>query len=373
MVSLRKFIIPVLFLSLLGCNDDDSGDNISAVVNLPDIGVIGDDLITGETGFLITWDENYETSTTINLSEELGFEFGSLQNIVGSEIAVASGFPTDEYIFYDAATEVRTSITNFFESENPAGNSFTINSDNQILTYYLNGNSTCCEIFLHIFDRDTQSSNEVFLANADIAPVQQNIFTKGNRSFATAVDTFTEEKRLFVQDTDTGISLITLNADNYGAFIYNEVRDEIYLFDFTGAELTYDTLNLSSLILSNSKMFPAGFSINSGFNEARFDSNRMAFKDALGIISSVYEFDQDRIILYRETNIVNAVVEELGSGISIVTTEIDLTNDIYIVLATYQGAGETNGIIVFLSLNGEVISSVDTGSIRPNEVVFLNE
>lgn len=365
----------MLLLLLIGCeNDDESvqGEVIEEVTTIPAFAIIGTNLVTGSSGNIVTWDDSYETSTTINLQETLGFQFGFLKNTIGSEVAIASGFPdTTEFIFYDVATGDQRTVANYFAPENPVGNTFAINTQNSLLTYYLDDSSSCCNIYLNTFSQTSGATNEVYLGNANIAPVQFNILASGNRTFATAVDTFTGVKKLYVHNATTGESIGVRDVSQYGAFIYNDVRDEMYLFDFTGNSLSHVTLDIETFIVSEASSFPAGFTLSDGFNSAQFTQELMIFKNPEGIISSTYSFVTDTIVNYNSTDLINVIFEATGRGITITNTSVDLTTGSYIVMGTYLENEVSRGITVILTPEKEVIAVAESGDIRPNDVVFL--
>ena len=98
----------------------------------------------------------------------------------------------------------------------------------------------------------------------------------------------------------------------------------------------------------------------------------MVFKDALGEVSSIYNFITDEIMLYNRGALFNIIFEATGTGVSVSNSIIDLDNNIYVVLGTFQENNESKGIVVFLSLQGEVLQALPTGDIRPDEVIFKN-
>ncbi len=371
---LTTFMGVITIAVIISCsNDDDQAETPQAVSTLPNIAILGTDLTTGEQGVVLDWDENYETSTRINLQEELGFEIGFLRNIVGSEVAITSGFPVEEYLFYNVSTRTIDSEPSFFTPNNPPGGTYTTNVGDAILTYYLDSSTSCCDIYLETFKRSTQTSNEVFIGDADISPVQSNIFAKGNYSFAKATDIFTEREVLYINDTRTGDRLGTLDVDSYEAFLYDDFREEMYLFDFDTGSFMYDALDLRTLTVRfNNNEFPQRFVISSGFNDAQFDAERMVFKDALGEVSNIYDFTTDEIVLYDRSVLFNSIFDETGLGFFVSNSVIDLDNNVYIALGTFQENNESKGMVVFLSLQGEVLQTLFTEDIRPDEVIFKN-
>jgi len=375
MKFLKYFLGIITIICLLSCGNDDNGNqteiNEESFI-LPDIAILGTDLTTGETGVVLDWEDNFETINRINLQEELDFEIGFLRNIVGSEIALASGFPVEEYLFYDVLTGEVDRESSFFTPNNIPGSTFTTNAGDAILTYYLDSSTSCCDIFLETFQRSSQTSNEVFIGDANISTVQTNVFARGNFSFVKAADIFTERDILYINDTRTGNSIGTLDVDAYEAFLYNDAREEMYLFDFDTGAFIYDALDLRSFIIRPNNELPQGFTLNSGFNDAQFDLERMVFKDALGEVSSIYNFITDEIMLYNRGVLFNIIFEATGTGVSVSNSIIDLDNNIYVVLGTFQENNESKGIVVFLSLQGEVLQALPTGDIRPDEVIFKN-
>lgn len=364
----------VFFCSLTACEKDDVAAPTEApeLQMIPTFAIVGVDLTTGSNGNVVTWTDSYQTATTINLQEELDFQFGSLRNTIGSELAVAIGFPTSVVKFYDVSTGQQRTVENFFNPENDLGDSYLINTSSSLLTYYLDAASTCCAIYLNTYGMATGDTNEVYLGNADIAPVQFNVFARGTRSFATAIDTFTGQKKLFVHNAITGESLGVRDVDQYGGFMYNDVRDELYLFDFTGASLNHVTLDIETFVASEPTSFPAGFQISDGINDAQFSESQMIFKDPQGIVSSIYSFDTNTIVSYSSTDLINTIFNATGRGITITNTAVDLNTNSYIVMGTYLEEEANKGIVVALTLDKEVIVVAESGDIRPDDVVFLN-
>ena len=370
-----KIYILLSFIALTSCDNDDGLSSFTQEeeIALPNIAIVGDDLLTGASFNLVQWTASFENMTTINLQETIGFEFGFLQNTVGTELAFALDFPITSYVFYDVATGNMRSVTDFFVPVTPVNNSYTINAGQSVLTYYLDPSVNCCEIYLQTYAQTSGVTNEVYLGNADISPVQFNVFARGTRSFAVAVDTFTGVRNLFVTDVTSGEQIGVLDVSDYGGFIYNDIRDEMYLFNFNGNALSHVVLDLSTFNISEVSSFPLGISVSEGFNDAQFTQNEMVFKDFNSIISSVYSFDTNTITTYERTDLINKIFEETGRGLSITNTSIDFETRTYVVMGTYMEDNNASGLVVIMSLDREVLLTLETGNVRPQEVLFLNE
>jgi len=370
-----KIILLLLWGLVISCDQDDNGVPVieESEQILPRIAVIGDDLTTGSRFNLVEWTASYEEIAIINLQETIDFEFGFLQNTIGTELAFALDFPISSYLFYDVPTGGMRSITDFFNPENATNNSYTINTDQSLLTYYLEDASTCCEIYLQTFAQTTGATTEVYLGNADITPVQLNVFASGTRSFAIAVDTFTGVRNLYVTDAEDGTRLGILDVSDYGGFMYNDIRDEMYLFNFNGAALTHVVLDIGTFTTSEISTFPLGLSVSEGFNKAQFSQNEIAFKGFNGIVTSIYSFDTDTISTYDSTDLINKIFLETGRGLSLTNTAINFDTSTYIVTGTYMENNEMLGLVVIMSLDKDVLLTLETGIVRPQQVIFLNE
>lgn len=375
MMLLKRFCILILLFAIISCDKDDLPEPEHVEQEefvIPSFAVLGDNLVTGATGNVVTWTDSYEMASTLNLQEMLGFDFGILKNTIGSEIAIGVGFPTSEFIFYDVATETVRSFDNYFIAENPVGNTFAINSETSLLTYYLDDSSSCCNIYLNTYSQTQATSTEVYLGNANIAPVQLNILSSGDKTFAVAIDTFTNVKKLYVHNTITGQSVGVWDVDQYGGFIYNDIRDELYLFDFTGESLNHVTLEFETLSITEPTSFPNGFELSDGFNKAEFSQDTMVFKNLNGIISNTYNFDTDTIVSYNSTNLINLIFEETGRGITINNTTIDIATGAYLIMGIFLENGLSQGIVVVITPTYEVVLVAESGDISPKEVIFLN-
>lgn len=375
MKLLARFSSMLVCLTFLNCDNDDSfsSNNIDERVILPEIAIIGDDLTTGGNFNLVEWTASYEDMTTKDLQETIGFEFGFLQSTIGTEFAFALDFPTTSYVFYDIVTGGMRSVTDFFNPENATNNFYTVNTGQSLLTYYLDATSSCCDIYVHSFNQISGASSESYLGNADVAPVQFNVFASGDKSFAIGVDTFTGVRKLFVTSAIDGERLGVIDVSEYGGFMYNDVRDEMYLFSFNEDVLTHVVLDLSTFITSELSSFPLGLSISEGYNEAQFSQNEMVFKEFDGITSSIYTYDTNTIETYDSTDLINRIFEETGRGINIVNTSIDINTSTYVVMGTYTEDNITHGMVVLMSLNKDVLLTLDTGNVRPQEVIFLRD
>lgn len=375
-MKLVKELIALLLLCVsIGCDNDDVSAPVEEeqVQEIPNFAIIGVDLTTGSNGNLVTWTNAFEQASTINLREELGFEFGSFKNTIGNELTIAAGFQTEALIYYDVTTGASRTINGFFNPENPVGESFTTNTSSSILNYYLDATTSCCDIYLNTFNLVSEEVTEVFLGNGDIAPVQLNVLARGERTFAIAFDTFTGRRELFVHNAVTGLPIGILDIDQYGGFMYNDARDEAYLFDFTGNSLNHITLDISTFLPSEATSFPPGFLISDGINDAQFTENEMIFKDPQGLVSSIYSFDTDSIVNYESTDLINRIFDATGLGITITNTAVDLSTNSYIVVGTYIDGNSSKGLAVAMTLDKEVIAVAQSGDIRPDTIVILSE
>lgn len=376
-MKLVKEITALLLLcTLIGCENDDVDTVVEedeVVQVTPSFAVVGVDLTNGNDGNVVTWTEDFQVASTLNLREELDFQFGVLKNTIGSELAIATGFQTESIIYYDVRTGQSRTIENFFNPENPVAESFTTNTSSSILNYYLDANTSCCDIYLNTFNLSSEEVTEVFLGNGDIAPVQLNVLARGERTFAIAFDTFTGRRELFVHNAVTGMPIGVLDIDQFGGFMYNDARDEAYLFDFTGSSLSHITLDIETFLPSEATSFPPGFLISDGINDGQYSDNEIVFKDPQGIISNIYSFDTDSIVRYDAVDLINRIFEATGRGITITNTSVDLSTNSYIVLGTYIEGTSTRGIAVALTLDREVFVVAESGNIRPDTVVFLNQ
>ncbi|AWH75324.1 hypothetical protein DCS32_14465 [Dokdonia sp. Dokd-P16] len=375
MKLLTRFSFILTCVAFINCDNDDtfSSTNDEEQITLPVIAIIGDDLTTGASFNLVEWTASYEDKMITDLQETIGFEFGFLQNTVGTELAFALDFPTTSYVFYDVATGGMRSITDFFTPENATNNFYTVNADQGLLTYYLDATSTCCDIYVHSYNQLSGASSESYIGNADIAPVQFNVFASGNRSFAIAVDTFTGVRNLYVNSAIDGERLGVIDVSEYGGFMYNDVRDEMYLFNFNGDAVSHVVLDINTFTTSELTSFPLGLSISDGFNEAQFSQNEMIFKEFDGIVSSLYSYETNTIITYDSTDLINRIFEETGRGINIINTSIDLDTRTYVVMGTYMEDNIMYGLVVLMSLDKEVKLTLETDSVRPQEVIFIRD
>ena len=372
---LTKIYFLLSVVAITSCDHDDPMSSLTQEEEraLPNIAIVGEDLLTGSSFNLIQWTASFENMTTINLQETIGFEFGFLQNTVGTELAFALDFPITSYVFYDVASVSMRSVTDFFTPENFTNNSYSINTGQSLVTYYLDTTNSCCEIYVHTYSQTTGASNESYLGNADITPVQLNVFARGTRSFAVAVDTFTGVRNLFVTDVISGEQRGIIDVSDYGGFIYNDIRDEMYLFNFNGIVLSHVVLDLSNFNTSEVTSFPQGLSVSDGFNDAQFSQNEMIFKDFNGIISSIYSFDTNTITTYESTELINKIFEETGRGLNLTNTAIDLETRTYVVMGTYMEDNTTSGLVVIMSLDKEVLLTLETSNVKPQKVLFLHE
>ncbi|AEE20545.1 hypothetical protein [Dokdonia sp. 4H-3-7-5] len=373
MKLLTRFSFILTCIVFINCDNDDAFSSAidEEQITLPTIAILGDDLNTGANFNLVKWTASYEDMITTNLQETIGFEFGFLQSTIGTELAFALDFPTTSYVFYDVATGGMRSVTDFFNPENTSNNFYTINAHQSLLTYYLDATSTCCNIYVHSYNQLSGASSESYIGNADIAPVQFNVFASDNRSFAIAVDTFTGVRNLYVNSAIDGERLGVIDVSEYGGFMYNDVRDEMYLFSFNGDAVSHVVLDINTFTTSEVNSFPLGLSISDGFNEAHFSQNEMVFKEFDGIVSSIYSYETDAIITYNSTDLINRIFEETGRGINIINTSIDLDTRTYVVMGTYMEDNITYGLVVLMSLDKEVILTLETDSVRPQEVIFI--
>jgi hypothetical protein len=375
MKLLTRFSLILTCVAFINCDNDDTFSTAidEEQIILPAIAIIGDDLTTGASFNLVKWTASYEDMMTTDLQETIGFDFGFLQNTVGTKLAFALDFPTTSYVFYDVATGGMRSVTDFFNPENATNNFYTINAEQSLLTYYLDASSSCCDIYEHSYNQLSGTTSESYLGNADIAPVQFNVFTSGNRSFAIAVDTFTSVRNLYVNSAIDGERLGAVNVSEYGGFMYNDVRDEMYLFNFNGDAVSHVVLDINTFTTSEVSSFPLGLSISDGFNEAQFSQNEMVFKEFDGIVSSVYSYETDTIVTYESTDLINRIFTETGRGINIINTSIDIDTRTYVVMGTYMEDNIAYGLVVLMSIDKEIILTLETGNVRPQEVIFLRD
>lgn len=368
----------LLGLLFVSCDQDDTDNDMEeALQQLPRIAILGTDLTDGTFPHLKTWDSTYETAQTDFLPNLLDYTVGQLKNIEGSVIGIEAIFPISEFITYDIENEVINKISGFFTPENELGNFFVLNTNDKIPTFYLDESSTCCNVFLHSYDINTMSDVEFFLGNLDVSPVQFNTFAKNNKTFLTGIDTFTNTKKLFVHNLESNLSLGTLDISDYEGYLYNDALEQVYLFDFSEEALSYDILELDFFSVSQSDTFPQGVTVQSNFNEARFENGKMIFKQVNTPQSSVpldaiYDFATNSLLSYEGTDLFNIISEQTGFQISILDTEVDLTNNRYVVSGTFQEDDATKGVIVFMTLEREVILSVPSDTIRPDEIILLN-
>lgn len=368
-------------LLLFSCNTDDDTDTSTEMVEVPQViprvAILGTDLTDNTGPHLITWDAMYVNNQTDFLPELLAYDFGRIKNVVGNRIGVETIFPESSFVLYDIENQIIERHPDFFTPENEVGNFFTLNTDDKVATYYLDNNSTCCNVFLHSYDLSTESATEFFLGNLDVSPVQFNTFVRNNKAFLTGIDTFTGAKRLFVHDLESNFSLGTLDISEYEGLFYNDQLEQVYLVDFEADALSYDILELDFFSINSSDTFIAGVTTQSNFNTARFENGKMIFKQLNSPQSSVpldaiFDFATNTLIAFEGTELFNSIAEQTGVSISIIDTEVDLLNDLYIVSGTFQEDGLTQGLLVFMTFDQEVVLSVSSGEIRPDEIIVLN-
>ncbi len=369
----KKILFVLMVAVTVSCsNDDDTQEPESPSMPIvPDIAITAIDLLTGESGFVLSWEDNdFQSPTVINLKEELGFEFGFQKNTIGSEITIAAGFPADRYIYYDLSTGIQRDFTNFFNPSGNPTNTFSQTTDNAIVTYYLDESTTCCDIYFNSYSLQGGVNEEVFLGNADISPVQNNIYVKNDKAFGTADNTFTGANTLYVNNAVTGSNIGILDVQNYSAFLYNDKREEVYLFDFNGTSLSYNTLSLATFSVGEQRSFPAGFSVISGFNDAKFTENTIVYSSQTSGLPAIYRFDTDTLTIYDDVDIFNIIFNEYGIGFSPISSAVDIENNVMVISGTYLLNGQDKGVAVFMTLDREPLDIAFLGDYFPQEIIF---
>lgn len=380
---MKRFYVGYLFLIitlLLSCSaDDPSNEDMeegTVTQTLPQIAILGTDLTDGTGPHLRTWDTTYTESQTDLLPELLAYDFARIKNIVNNRIGVEIISPTSNFILYDIQNETIEEHPDFFIPENGINNFFTLNTEDVIATYYLDNDSTCCNIFLNSFNLESQSNTTFFLGNLDVAPVQLNTFVRANKAFLTGVDTFTGATKIFVHDLETNLSLGSLDISDYDSYYYNDEQDEIYFIDFEAGGLSYDILDLDFFSVTSTDTFTSGVTPQSGFNNARFEGGQMIFKQTATPQSSVpldaiFNFADNTIISFEGTELFNSIATQTGRSINIIDTEVDLETQVYIIAGTFQENGIMQGITLFMDFEKNIVQSVLSDTIRPDEIILL--
>ncbi|WP_375251997.1 hypothetical protein [Dokdonia donghaensis] len=370
-----KFL-PFLLLGFTACsNDDDTTSVAESDVNasLAQIAIIGDNLVTGSSGNVVTWNYLDEQSTTVNLQEEIGFEFGFLRNTFRDRLAIASGIPTSQFITYSVVNGDQEVYSDYFTPTNPVNESelYTTNTENNIITYYLSDSSSCCNLNVSTYNKTTSVITDAYIGNITINDVNSSVMAKGSKTFIVGTDTLTGVKKLFVHNAETGMPVGVWDIDQYGAYIYNENLDEMYLFDFNGAALAYATLDFETLTISEQSSFPSGFTVTEGFNQTKSLAQELVYKDPTGKIANVYNYNTNTISTYTEVGLINTILDQTGMSINIRNTDIAQFTSYYIVMGTTEVDGETQGVVVILNRDLTVIQTASSGDIRPHSLVEI--
>lgn len=371
------------FFLLLSCSQDDNSasevDMMEELVTIPRVAIVGGDLTTGDFPFLMQWDENYEGSQTDFLPDFLNYDFGFFKNINADQLAVASGFPVEEFITYTITTDEITRYSDFFipQSNVAVGETFILNIPSHIVTFYRDAESTCCNSYLNSYATKTGLTSEYYLGNIDVSPVQFNTFVRDGKAFVTGVDTFTGVKKLVIYDLVKDLILGSLEVVENGGYFYNDINEQVYLFDFNGAGLSYQILDLKQFAVGEVLEFPQGVTASSGFNDARFEGASMIFKQDIGTqstigLTAIFNLETEVLISYEGTSLINAVFEETGKSIRIEDTAVNLKKGVYVLSGTYLDEEQSKGLIVFMTLDQEIIQTVETGIIDPAEIIFLD-
>ncbi len=374
-MKLFKFL-PFLLIGFTACtNDDDTTSVPESNVNtsLAQIAVIGDNLVTGSSGNVVTWNYLNEESTTINLQEEIGFEFGFLRNTIWDRIAIASGIPTSQFITYSVVNGDQEVYSNYFTPSNPVNEFelYTTNTDNNIITYYVDGSNSCCNLYISTYNKTTAVITEAYIGNVTVSDAASSIMAKGNKTFIVGTDTLTGVKKLFVHNADIGDAVGVWDIDQYGAYIYDENLDVMYLFDFNGASLSHATLDFETLAISEQTSFPEGFTVTDGFNQTKALAQELVFKDVTDKITNTYNYTTNSVSNYTEVGLINTILDQTGMSINIRNTDIAQFTSYYIVMGTTEVDGETQGVVVILNRDLTVIQTVSSGDIRPNNLVEI--
>lgn len=370
-----KFL-PFLLLGFTACSNDDDTTNVAESdvnTSLAQIAIVGDNLVTGSSGNVVTWNYLDEQSTTVNLQEEIGFEFGFLRNTFRDRLAIASGIPTSQFITYSVVNGDQEVYSDYFTPSNPVNESelYTTNTENNIITYYLNESSSCCNLNVSTYNKTTSVITDAYIGNITINDVNSSVMAKGSKTFIVGTDTLTGVKKLFVHNAETGMPVGVWDIDQYGAYIYNENLDEMYLFDFNGAALAYATLDFETLTISEQSSFPSGFTVTEGFNQTKSLAQELVYKDPTGKIANVYNYNTNTISAYTEVGLINTILDQTGMSINIRNTDIAQFTSYYIVMGTTEVDGETKGVVVILNRDLTVIQTASSGDIRPHSLVEI--
>ena len=75
----------------------------------------------------------------------------------------------------------------------------------------------------------------------------------------------------------------------------------------------------------------------------------------------------------KKTELINKIFEETGRGLNLTNTAIDLETRTYVVMGTYMEDNTTSGLVVIMSLDKEVLLTLETGNVKQQKVLFLHE
>ncbi len=366
-----------------GNGGDTGGDTGGGTVQLPRIAIVGEDKDDPSSLFLITWDDEYQTSSITDIASDL--------NAVNPEIYPTSiespgsfyirqqGSAQPAFYKYDIDTAIFQTYPQdeYFNPSATPVNLFRLANEDYIHVFYLDSDNGLEQSYYHTFNVNTGESREFPLDSVSINGL--NVRITEDYAFVVFEDNFSDDYELHIFDASNGNhAIIPFDFSIYYAAMHNHLTDELYLFlNTTGCVSDYEIFDLNTFQITGSATLQQAICIPNIISPARFYGDKMLFQNLAASPAgpltnpAIYDFSTG------EKNTFDAleILLELGTitglqAFDLIGLDADLESETIIATFAFNENGVSKGAVAFLTYDLALKQTVITDNILPKTIQF---
>ncbi|MDC8005251.1 hypothetical protein POV27_14410 [Aureisphaera galaxeae] len=361
-----------------GNNDDPDPDTVL----IPEIAIVGEDIDDPLSLFLLTWENDYNNESVINVAAASGFlnpsVYATSQPPKGSFYVIEPGTATPDAFRFDLVNS--TSHSYIFEEYFTPSQAYTNSSewagDDYLYVFYLDLDNPLEQTYLHSYNVITGATQEFSLGG--VAPLSQYVLISGDYAFVLFQDNDTSEVALHIFNAATGESTM-IPFENYHSIFHNSLDNELYLFHTTQGcdRRDYDIVDIATLQITGSSSLQATICNPDFMNKAAFFENKMLYETITAAPSgpifnpSIYDFGTGNNTIINVGDLFFQLASITNLQVTtFISIDVDLETETIVVGFQYNDNASTKGAVAFLTYDWELKRIVETNNVIPETILF---
>ena len=358
--------------------EEEPDDENPADFSIPNVVVVGKSFDDNQSLFMIQWNQDYTIPTVTDIRAQIDIVNPTVLSSSGESFFIKENGNTPNVFKYNLnnnVPETYTYETYFVDNTDNTDVSIRDAKTTYLSGYFFDGNNTGFSESIYTYNITTGVSKTALLEDIDfdITKIFDSYVVSLGSEFSNSQETLLH---IFSPETDQE-TLLSFNE--YSAVIYNNLTNELFLFEGTGFVSEYDIFSLDSFTITESASLTTSIGLFGVFPDAYFYQDKM-FYEGIEVSSAggnqtpaVYDFSLGEKLVFDPFLMLSAISNADIPIEGIQGMNLDVATETLVVGFERDGVYGQNGSsggVAFLSYDYEIKHIIDTENVQTENVIL---